>query len=233
MPALKRYKRRTKKGRRYNRKVPLYRMVGGKMPGSFPLGKSFKTTMRYAEINFNLNPGALGAPDSYVFSLNGLYDPNITSGGHQPLGFDQLMTMYNHYTVIGARARITFANQDTIRYALGIVQVKDTPTTISTYSELQNVVENGMSKYCTLGPTDNSSGKCDMTINWSAKQFFGKSVVTEHDFRGTASANPTEQAYLHCIIAPTQPTVDNQETRCTVLLEYITIFHEPKQLVSS
>ena len=35
-------------------------------------------------------------------------DPNHTGVGHQPLYFDQLMTIYNHYIVIGAKITVKF-----------------------------------------------------------------------------------------------------------------------------
>ena len=34
--------------------------------------------------------------------------PNHTGVGHQPLYFDQLMTIYNHYIVIGAKITVKF-----------------------------------------------------------------------------------------------------------------------------
>lgn len=40
-----------------------------------------------------------GISGSYIYTLNGLYDPDITGGGAQPTGFDEYMAMYNHYRV--------------------------------------------------------------------------------------------------------------------------------------
>lgn len=55
---------------------------------TLPLGKYFKSHNRYVEGFIDLNPGALGSNAPYTFSANGLYDPNITGSGHQPIGFD-------------------------------------------------------------------------------------------------------------------------------------------------
>jgi len=58
---------------------------------------SAKTTraLRYSDY-FQLTTTS-GAVSTYVFAANGLYDPNITGTGHQPMGFDQLLQFYNHY----------------------------------------------------------------------------------------------------------------------------------------
>ena len=73
----------------------------------------FRTTktlnLRYVE-NFTLNPGMLGATVN-VFSMNGLFDPNITGIGHQPMYFDNYMGIYGRYRV--NRAYITFVACDT------------------------------------------------------------------------------------------------------------------------
>ena len=39
---------------------------------------------------------------------NGLYDPQVSTGGHQPRGFDEFMTTYDMYTVHGSRASGSF-----------------------------------------------------------------------------------------------------------------------------
>lgn len=44
----------------------------------------------------------------YLFSLNSLFDPDITSGGHQPRGFDQYSVLYGKYQVHGCRYNVRF-----------------------------------------------------------------------------------------------------------------------------
>jgi len=50
--------------------------------------------------------GGYGAEQSY--RLNSLYDPDVTGGGHQPYGFDQVFALYNRYRVDKVVFRITF-----------------------------------------------------------------------------------------------------------------------------
>lgn len=46
------------------------------------------------------------------YSLNGLYDPNITGVGHQPMGFDELMAIYTQYKVVSTKVELTWSNPD-------------------------------------------------------------------------------------------------------------------------
>lgn len=62
-----------------------------------PLSPTYKAVLPYFETGLSINPAAGGVVGSYVFQINGPYDPNVTGIGHQPLGFDQLMLMYEHY----------------------------------------------------------------------------------------------------------------------------------------
>lgn len=46
----------------------------------------------------------------YVYSLNSIYDPLWSTGGHQPYGHDTLATMYKKYKVSGCLVEITFSD---------------------------------------------------------------------------------------------------------------------------
>lgn len=48
-----------------------------------------------------------------VFAGNGLFDPDITGTGHQPLGFDQWMGIYDRYRVHASSIKVTTLNKAT------------------------------------------------------------------------------------------------------------------------
>jgi hypothetical protein len=89
--------------------------------------KSVKT-LRYVD-NFTLNPG-IDIPTTYTVSCNNLYDPNVTGTGHQPMGFDQLMPLYDHYVGIATKLTVTYTSIDAtyIGNAIVGVSIKDSPT---------------------------------------------------------------------------------------------------------
>lgn len=45
-----------------------------------------------------------------TFSLNSLYDPDYSLGGHQPMGFDQWTTFYKNYIVNAAKITVSTVN---------------------------------------------------------------------------------------------------------------------------
>lgn len=194
-----------------------------------PLGKTFKFMSRYIDMDLGLDPSSGGVPATHVFSMNGLYDPDISLTGHQSLAFDNMMLFYNHYTVIGSKARMTFQNTDTSYCQTIHCQLKDTSsTTVNTVGAL----ENGLCKYLTLGPHGSGNAIKVMTIPCSPNKFFGKKVLQDDIYRGDASNNPTEQVYLHITCTPPSG-VDTSKVRFTIELDFISILSEPKQLAQS
>ncbi len=217
------------KRRNYRRSAGFNRRTGSGLLESSPLPKKFKVKMKYVDETMTLDPGSGGVPVTKVYSLNGLFDPDITGSGHQPLGYDQFMQMYDHYTVIGARARITATNKDTGTPIQVIASIRDKTTTTTNIGQ---IIENGLNRWTTLGVLTSGNSTKTLTINFSTKNFFSKSPLQEADLQGTLNNNPVEQAYLHIIVHPLD-AVDTSPVLFTIEIEYIAIMTEPKLLAQS
>ena len=64
-----------------------------------------KVRLRYVtEITLNASGVGLSA---HYFSANGMFDPDVTGTGHQPLYYDQWMVNYEHYQVLGSKIKVT------------------------------------------------------------------------------------------------------------------------------
>lgn len=180
----------------------------------------------------SLSTGALGAPNAYVFTANGMYDPNITSTGHQPMGFDQMMLFYEHYTVTKSKITVNFINTDSLNAVMvGILIAPD--ATVGTSSD--TLLENGMYvKKLLTTPTSGGSQTGSLTCTANISKINGKKdVKSENDFRGDLTSNPVEQTYFH--IFAYNPFA---KTQCTglyfeVLIEYDAIFTEPRKMIPS
>lgn len=55
-----------------------------------------------------LPAAAAGLTQGYTFRANGLYDPDYTGGGHQPMYRDELAAQYDKYTVVSSWIKVTF-----------------------------------------------------------------------------------------------------------------------------
>lgn len=184
----------------------------------------------YCETINYVTAGAVGAASAYVFSANGLYDPNITGTGHQPMGFDQLMLFYEHYTVTKVKATVNFQNTDVDdNVFVGLLLAPD--ATIETNAS--KLVENGLLVQKHLLPYSNYGSACSLSISADISKINGKKdVKTEDDFRGDVSANPVEQTYLH-VFAYAPFTVNTVAVAFEVILEYEAIFTEPRKMIQS
>lgn len=104
------------------------------------LKQKLTTKLRYVD-TLNLDAGAAGIV-SHVFSANGLFDPDITSTGHQPHYYDEFSALYNKYRVLSSKIQVTpilsgtgnvnpalygvFRDSDsTLNYSLGTAIIED------------------------------------------------------------------------------------------------------------
>ena len=105
-----------------------------------PLGSTVKAYHRYFSQAITLDPSLGGTPVGYIFSANGLYDPDITGVGHQPVGFDQMGQMFDHYTVIAAKIRVDFMGFDSNHYHMVGIRLDDNGAVIT---DSRRLIENG------------------------------------------------------------------------------------------
>lgn len=219
----RKYKKRPYRKRTYKRKKK--RTISP----SYPLSNKFLFKTRYVELNQSLDVGTGGIPVTQVYSLTSLFDPNYTGVGHQPLGFDNIMPMYDHYTVIGARVKVTASNLDRDPQYI-VLQIKDG---ISLSTNLSAMIENGRTNFKTLGGNETASSTQTLTANFSAKQFFSRNPMASDKQQGTVSSSPLENAFLHITVAPTTIGENTTKVVYSIIIEYIAMLTEPKQLGQS
>lgn len=164
------------------------------------------------------------------FSCNGLYDPNITGTGHQPLYFDQMSALYNHYTVIGAKisCKITSATATVGPQQCVLLQTDDTTYTGTGTPDGIGEQSLGVQTILPLGATRNAY----LSRKWSAKKTFGGSVLGNDNLQGTSASNPVEQSYFMFGMA----TMDGSTTSSVFVefdISYIAIWDELKDVTQS
>lgn len=187
------------------------------------LGSKVNTLLKYVHYG-SLNPGTLGVPASYVFSANGLYDPDVTGAGHQPRGFDQLIQLYDHYVVRKSTIKVTFlAHSSNECNVCGII-LQDDSSVSST-----DLITELESRNTTYGGLAYGNGSIMRKLDFNAKSFFN---INDRLMYGTSSSNPSDQAYFVVFVQPTD-TIDNNPVRIMVELIYDCEFSEPNNVGSS
>jgi len=181
-----------------------------------------RTVPYYASGSFTTGASVAG---TYVFSANGIFDPDITGTGGQPMGFDQMMIFYNHYTVVRSRIRLEVANLTTnVLTNAGIaVRGSSTPTTV-----IEQLIETGDIAFVHLTYTGQAQSIGRLTRSVNAGQFQGiNSVMDDPNMRGDSASNPTEQLYFHVSCwNPYSATVGT--IGFEAVIEYDVVFHEPR-----
>ena len=191
-----------------------------------PVPPKFVTTVRYADVvNLSITSGAFA---SQVFSCNGLFDPDVTGTGHQPLYFDQLIALYQHYNVMSSKItiRATVAEADLTALAM-MVRVDDNSSlnanAVASMAELP-----GANTPYTVTNTAVSALPV-LYASWRAKDIFPGNDIA--NLQGSSGANPTEQSYY--IIGGQDYALNTLVITCAVLIEYQVMWSEYKSVATS
>lgn len=211
-----------------------------------PRGTAVVPTVRMAEIplfnarskhkslpyysNNTLSLPATGAAVSYVFSANGMYDPDISGTGTQPRGFDQMMIFYEHYTVSRCEIEVTFRNFTAATSPIVYIAARaDTPNVPS----VTDVMEQGNSVSVQLLPANVSGSMQKLTMVVNIARFLGfDDLMDSNVARGDIASNPSEQVYFH-VGGFNNETLAAGTVQFQVRLRYLAVFTEVRTITPS
>lgn len=188
--------------------------------------KKLTVTHRWRQI-FTLATAVAGARADYVMRCNGMQDPSVTGGAHQPLYFSQLSALYDQYTVIGSKCTLKIKKVDTstqIPIQCNLMIGDDTTVTPAMLALMEHPsASNGH-----LGGYDQV---LTLTKKWSAKQTFGGSVLGNDNLAGTATTNPAEESMF---VFSIDSSINSTVTQVSVIAEidYIAVWDELKDIAN-
>lgn len=198
------------------------------VPVGLGFPKKMVITHKYCE-NLLFQTGALGVKANYNYSCNGMYDPNATGVGHQPMYFDQMIALYDHYCVIGSKITVKVCKGNDgypqVPITVGMFVNDDTTTSTSTQTLMENSL--GIHKVISTGQPF-----CTLTKKWSARKYFGKSPLANTDLQGDLGNNPTEQSF-YTIWIDSSASVLQTDCILDVTIEYIAVWKELKDIAGS
>jgi len=161
--------------------------------GPAGLPRKLKVVHRYCETEVFTN--LAGAISTRRFSCNGMYDPDVVGGGHQPAYFDQLGALYDQYIVLRSSMKISLITTNSTNLSVAFYIDDDT----SSATPFDNAAEQSGSKP-RLIPSNNTRPTI-FRQDWDARKFFGGDIFDNTDLHGTTSGNPTEQSYFTLLVS--------------------------------
>lgn len=219
------YRKETKVVRRYPKRKKATKKKSDYIP--FLLGPKHVCKLRYGiEDGINITSTS-GSFAHYAFEVTSLYDPNKTGTGHQPRGFDQLMTMFDHFQVIGAKFTcklVAINEQATQQPTMVYLVLNDSQSALTSRSE---AVE---SRYMRERCITQDDRMVSMIMPFSAKKFFGrgKGILNDKQLQGSAAANPVENAYMH-VCAETVNAGGTATVNIMGHIDFVCVFSEPRR----
>ncbi len=168
----------------------------GLPPGGLRLVPSAYVTQLAWPSQIGLIEAALGVGDFHTYALTNLFDPDYTGAGNQPIGFDQVSTMYNRFRVMSVRIVLEFANNTNVPVDVGYV-ISTAPTLpASPFSWcVQRIADQKLLSYNTGG---NSTTKFVIVVSpWEVLGIQKRQYIDEADYSGTSAAGPSRTCYLN------------------------------------
>lgn len=210
-----------------NKSMVLYKAPRRKMTFGMPQSQTVK--LRYVD-NFTVDPGA-GVVGAHFMSANGIYDPNITGTGHQPMYFDQYAAIYQHYVVLGAKITAwasTTSTSNAVPRVWGIYL--DDNAGALTSKVASELMELPTTKYSFVnqGAAYGTFPVKKLVHTFSARKFFGFKDVKDNkgEFGSVVSSNPIDQAYFAIWAAAQNESDDPAAVQFMVEIDYIVQFSE-------
>lgn len=182
-------KRKSKSGRKYNKR--------SKLPSSMPPAMFVK--LRYVDRFENISI-PIASYNQYPY-VNSLYDPYSAVGGHQPMLFDQWMTLYSTYVVLGFSydIRVTPVTNNGTLVLIATTDNNYVPSTIPT------AIEQPRAKFLELSANDKTRKIKGYVSVAKLFSLTPKQVMSEQYFWGTSLSNPVASmlAYLRVLFFST------------------------------
>lgn len=198
------------------------------------IAKSTVRTLIYHDVK---NLDSTGPPIWQVMLANSLFDPDFTGGGHQPLGFDQMMLLYNKYSVISCGITLTFNIQPSAAVTASaiVVGVRKGDSSGSLLSSFGHIVECRRVKYKTVQYAEGGNNQRTIKYGMRPPRFLGfKGSQSDADLWGTAITSPAKPARFEIFAAAVDNATNVPLVAVQIRMAFKTRFFEPEtELVQS
>ncbi len=172
-----------------------------------------------------------GVVAGYVLRANDLFDPDFTSTGRQPMGFDQMIAFYNHFVVLKARLVVTFVNTGSSTSPTVCIRQDADSTIITNFDQIK---EFGGCVYEQLEAKGSYGQNKVLELSVDIAKLQGvnrQAIVADTALQGNAGASPSEVTFLHMLLWDATNTTSAASAQ--FVLEQEAVFIEPRDLTQS
>lgn len=166
------------------------RQISRFVPKVYGFPDSLQTSIRY-HATWTITSTS-GVVSNYVFRWNSTFDPDATSGGHQPLYRDTYASIYDHYSVVSASANIRFLNGTAESWIVGCVTDDDT----SGSSSVDTLCEQSHGFHTTMTPLTGSKSLVSFSPKWDCKKVLRIDPYASETYKTGVASNPAEESDL-------------------------------------
>lgn len=175
---------------------------------------------------------AAGTGQLYTFRANGLYDPDYTGAGHQPLFRDEMAAKYKFYTVLKSSCMVAFDQNDTAQCNFMVLCTTDlTPEKVYAETALEEYKWTVPCRPTLMNGPIMRRAYCDV-----AKQFktTKKALLADDTFRTQSGSDPAGSiVYFHILVFPMDSSVTLSQRLCQVRIRYLSLWRELETFVGS
>jgi len=142
-----------------------------------------------------------GIPYLQIFRGNSLFDPDYTTTGHQPFGFDQWKSIYGNYRVFASSIKCTFNAQTSTSGVTETFRAAVVPRLVTT--SLASDIPAWTEAPWVQTATGNLFRPTVLNQYMSTAKISSVSpsaVASEDNYQAASSANPTDQWYWHIYV---------------------------------
>lgn len=211
--------------KKFNKKVPRNTVIV-RQPG-MAIPPRMITTFKYGEV-ISITPAVADTVKDYVFNLNGIYDPNQTGGGGQPLFRDQLLgNIYNRYRVYKTSWEVHFYPLNGSVYSkVWVLPTNYISSLDGTSESLMLEKPRSISKWLSVDSPTKFKGHAYLpAINGSTKVAY----MSDDRFQAQYNANPVEVMGLHLCVSNSASFA----VRAEVIIKYHCELFDPLQVSES
>lgn len=163
-----------------------------------------------------------------MFSANGMYDPDVAVGGHQPRGFDQLSAIYDEYQVRECIVEVYFACMASSSIVRPFIAIRPSSSELPDATNIFEGPDRVLSTKVISGAGENGADSTYLRMKVDPIKWLGNTGVDNEATRSPVNSNPGDQCVFY--IGATNPRNTSQTLAmdCDIVLTYVVDFMNPK-----